>query len=108
MRGTAHDRGRWPDVLGGAEVPFEVLLLLPLSLIGVLTATGPAPFKIASRTDVEEVDSGSGEEVLGRIESPSSNQPMSEAIRLMVPGLVRRNRLLVKHVIAICAKWVDQ
>jgi hypothetical protein len=70
---------------GGAKGPCEVLLLLPLALIGFLTTTGADSFKTASRTDVADVDTGSEEDGgFGKrsTESTSSNQPSA------VPALI--------------------
>ena len=77
---------------GGVEGPSaEVLLLLPLALIGFLTTTGADSFKTVSRTDVADVDTGSEEEGgFGKrsTESTSSNHPMSGA----VPRLIEKSR----------------
>ena len=77
---------------GGVEGPSaEVLLLLPLALIGFLTTTGADSFKTVSRTDVADVDTGSEEEGgFGKrsTESTSSNHPISAA----VPQLIEKSR----------------
>ena len=77
---------------GGVEGPSaEVLLLLPLALIGFLTTTGADSFKTVSRTDVADVDTGSEEEGgFGKrsTESTSSNHPMSAG----VPRLIEKSR----------------
>ena len=76
---------------GGVEGPSaEVLLLLPLALIGFLTTTGADSFKTVSRTDVADVDTGSEEEGgFGKrsTESTSSNHPISAA----VPQLIEKS-----------------
>ena len=76
---------------GGVEGPSaEVLLLLPLALIGFLTTTGADSFKTVSRTDVADVDTGSEEEggFGKRSTESSSNHPMSAG----VPRLIEKSR----------------